>query len=54
MGTEEFYTQIGKMIKDRDHARAMAEKWSAKATELETDIENLIQQKEGNDGGLSG
>lgn len=46
MEAEEFYAQVGKMIKERDHAKAMADKWAAKAAELETGIESLIATKE--------
>jgi hypothetical protein len=40
---EEFYVQMGYLIKRRDNARAAVEKWQAKQAEYERMIEELVQ-----------
>lgn len=47
MGAMEFYEEMAKAIKDRDHANSMVIKWMAKAEEAGLAIERLIIQQDG-------
>lgn len=46
MGAMEFYEEMAKAIKDRDHARNMVTKWNTKALEAEYRIEALVAEQE--------
>lgn len=39
---EEFYVEMAKAIKNRDHAQAMVARWQAQVVEAEAMIETLI------------
>lgn len=39
---EEFYVEMAKAIKNRDHAQAMVARWQAQVAEAEATIESLI------------
>lgn len=46
MGAMEFYEEMAKAIKDRDHANNMVAKWTKKAADAEVLIEALVTQQE--------
>lgn len=46
MGAMEFYEEMAKAIKDRDHANNMVLKWTTKAEEAGLKIEQLIIEQE--------
>lgn len=46
MNIDEFYVNMGKLIKTRDHARKMLQRWQDQLEEIEQTIENLVTNKE--------
>lgn len=46
MGAMEFYEEMAKAIKARDHAKNMVMKWMKQSEDAEAKIEELVAQQE--------